>query len=132
MPKAISNTSPLLYLCRGGVLGWLPELFSEVWVPDAVVLELGEGQRRGYDVPSPSDYGWLREVKPRAVPSEWLILDLGAGELVEAAPRQGAAVAQMQRTCATCLKSATRCCIRVHVHLVLSLWREITPHRRQR
>ena len=81
MPKAISNTSPLLYLYRGGVLGWLPELFSEIWVPDAVVLELGEGQRRGYDVPSPSDDGWLREVKPGAVPSEWLILDLGAGEL---------------------------------------------------
>lgn len=81
MPETISNTSPLLYLYRAGVLGWLPELFSETWIPNAVVHELEEGRRRGYDVPNPSDYGWLREVEPRAMPSEWLTLDLGAGEL---------------------------------------------------
>ena len=81
MPEAISNTSPLLYLYRGGVLEWLPQLFSEIWVPNAVVLELQEGQRRGYDVPNPSDHTWLEVVEPRAVPSEWLTLDLGAGEL---------------------------------------------------
>jgi len=44
MPKAISNTSPLLYLYRAGVLGWLPELFSETWIPNAVVHELEEGR----------------------------------------------------------------------------------------
>jgi hypothetical protein len=33
MPKAISNTSPLLYLHRIDVLDWLPMLFSEIWVP---------------------------------------------------------------------------------------------------
>ena len=81
MPEAISNTSPLLYLCRGGVLEWLPQLFSEIWIPSAVVLELQEGRRRGYDVPDPSDYSWLQVVEPRAVPSEWFTLDLGAGEL---------------------------------------------------
>ena len=48
MPEAISNTSPLLYLYRGEVLEWLPRLFSEIWVPNAIVLELQEGQRRGY------------------------------------------------------------------------------------
>jgi hypothetical protein len=51
--EAISNTSPLLYLYRGGVLDWLPLLFSEIWIPNAVVLELKEGQHRGYDVPNP-------------------------------------------------------------------------------
>ena len=81
MPEAISNTSPLLYLYRGGVLEWLPQLFSEIWVPSAVVQELEEGRRRGYDVPNPSDHTWLEVVEPRAVPSEWLNLDLGAGEL---------------------------------------------------
>jgi len=81
MPEAISNTSPLVYLYRIGGLEWLPELFSEVWTPDAVVIELQEGRRRGYDVPNPSDYDWLRVVKPNAVPSEWLTLDLGIGEL---------------------------------------------------
>jgi len=43
MPEAISNTSPLLYLYRTGALEWLPELFSEIWIPRAVVLELEEG-----------------------------------------------------------------------------------------
>ncbi len=81
MPEAISNTSPLLYLYRGGVLEWLPQLFNETWIPNAVVLELQEGRRKGYDVPNPSDYAWLQIVEPHAVPSEWLTLDLGAGEL---------------------------------------------------
>ena len=63
MSEAISNTSPLLYLYRVGVLDWLPRLFNEIWIPNAVSLELGEGQRRGYDVP------------------ERLTLDLGVGEL---------------------------------------------------
>ncbi len=56
MPEAISNTSPLLYLYRVGVLEWLPSLFNEIWAPHAVVLELEEGRRRGYDVPDPRDY----------------------------------------------------------------------------
>lgn len=81
MPRAISNTSPLLYLYRGGALEWLPLLFSEIWVPNTVLQELREGRRRGYDVPNPSDYAWFEIVEPRAVPSEWLTLDLGAGEL---------------------------------------------------
>lgn len=81
MSEAISNTSPLLYLYRIGVLKWLPKLFSEVWTPNAVVLELHEGRQRGYDVPSPSDHTWLQIVEPHSVPSEWFTLDLGMGEL---------------------------------------------------
>src|SRR2546425_6241537 len=81
MPEAISNTSPLLYLYRVGVLGWLPSLFTEVWIPAAVFEELKEGLRKGYDVPDPGRYGWLQVVDPRATPSEWLSLDLGPGEL---------------------------------------------------
>ena len=38
MPKAISNTSPLLYLYRGGVLEWLPQLFNEVLYPTRPVM----------------------------------------------------------------------------------------------
>ena len=81
MPEAISNTSPLVYLYRIGALAWLAKLFSEVWTSDAVVKELQEGRRRGYDVPDPGDHDWLQVVKPQAVPSEWLTLDLGMGEL---------------------------------------------------
>ena len=81
MLKAISNTSPLLYLYRIGVINWLPKLFDEVWTPEAVKEELLTGQSRGYDVPSPDDYPWLRVVNPNSMPSEWLALDLGVGEI---------------------------------------------------
>lgn len=81
MPNAICNTSPLLYLYRAGALSWLRELFGQVWLPGAVVEELREGQRRGYDVPDIKGYAWLAVVEPRSVPSEWLALDLGPGEL---------------------------------------------------
>lgn len=81
MPEAISNTSPLLYLYRINALDWLPELFNEIWIPNAVVLELREGQQRGYDVPVPSAYAWLQIVEPQSIPPELTTLDLGMGEL---------------------------------------------------
>lgn len=80
MARVISNTSPLLYLYRIDAIDWLPLLFDEVWTPTAVVDELHEGRHRGYNVPDPNGYGWLQIVDPRAMPSEWLSLDLGAGE----------------------------------------------------
>jgi predicted nucleic acid-binding protein len=83
--EAISNTSPLLYLYRINTIDLLPQLFQEVWTPSAVVDELAEGQRRGYDVPDNQLYPWLQIVDPCAVPSEWLSLDLGAGELASMA-----------------------------------------------
>lgn len=78
----ISNTSPLLYLHRIGVLNWLPKLCEEAHIPQAVAEELSEGRRRGYDVPHLQGYEWLTIVAPpSAVPSQRLNLDLGAGEL---------------------------------------------------
>lgn len=56
MPKAISNTSPFLYLYRIGIVEWLPLLIQELWIPPAVSVELEEGQRKGYDVPIPNNY----------------------------------------------------------------------------
>jgi len=53
---AICNTPPLLYLYRIGALEWLHRLFNSIWVPRAVVSELHEGQRQGYDVPNPAYY----------------------------------------------------------------------------
>ena len=81
MLKAISNTSPLLYLYRIGGIEWLPKLFNEVWTPEAVRNELQAGRTKGYDVPDPDDYSWLAIVNPKSTPSEWLALDLGAGEI---------------------------------------------------
>jgi len=81
MTKAICNTSPLLYLYRIGAVDWLFYLFDEVWVTTAVVHELEEGRRRGYDVPDPLNYSWLRVRDPQQPPFEWLAPDLGPGEL---------------------------------------------------
>jgi predicted nucleic acid-binding protein len=81
MPEAISNTSPLLYLHQIGVLDWLPSLFGAVWVPAAVMLELEKGGQQGCNVPDLKSYDWIRSVEPQAMPSEWLALDLGPGEL---------------------------------------------------
>lgn len=81
MAKIISNTSPLLYLYRIGGIDWLPRLFDEVWTPDAVKTELLAGHNKGYAVPNPADFKWLQIVNPKSMPSEWLALDLGAGEI---------------------------------------------------
>jgi hypothetical protein len=59
MNKAISNTSPLLYLYRVGNIDWLPKLFDEIWISEPVKDELQTGKIKGYDVPNPSDYAWL-------------------------------------------------------------------------
>ena len=72
MPRAISNTSPLLYLYRIGGIDWLPALFGQVWLPQSVVTELREGQKKGYNVPDPTQYPWLQIKNPQAMPSEWL------------------------------------------------------------
>ncbi len=81
MLNAITNTSPLLYLYRANAIGWMPQLFGEVWTPHAVIEELKEGQRRGYDVPVAANYDWLKIRAPESVPFEWLALDLGVGEI---------------------------------------------------
>jgi predicted nucleic acid-binding protein len=81
MPSSIVNTSPLLYLYRIDAIEWLPQLFDQVWSTSAVVAELREGLRRGYDAPEISNYAWLKIVEPRNIPSEWLALDLGKGEI---------------------------------------------------
>jgi len=81
MPEAVSNTSPLLYLYRIGRIEVLAQIFGAVWTVPAVVAELAEGQKQGYEVPNSAEYGWLRVKSPQSVPSEWLARDLGRGEI---------------------------------------------------
>lgn len=81
MTGAISNTSPLVYLHRAGVLSWLTALFDSLWIPKAVVDELREGRRLGFDVPNPDRLPWATIRQPERIPAPWLALDLGPGEL---------------------------------------------------
>ncbi len=80
MPAVNSNTSPLLYLHRINSMDWLRTLFDSIWVPQAVVIELAEGRRRGYDVPDLAVYPWLQIIEPVTIPPEIANLDLGNGE----------------------------------------------------
>jgi len=81
VPKAISNTSPILYLYRIGGAEWLPKLFDEIWVPEAVKLELQEGARKGYDVPILDNYSWMKIINLKSTPSKWFALNWGKGEI---------------------------------------------------
>lgn len=63
------------------MLDWLPHLFGRVWVPNDVVLELQQGGQKGCNVPELQGHEWIRFVEPKAMPSKWLALDLGPGEL---------------------------------------------------
>ncbi len=79
--EAVTNTSPLLYLHRTGLLHQLPKIFEEIWTPQAVLQELEAGRQRGYEVPLRKNYPWLKQINPAVIPPEWLFLELGAGEL---------------------------------------------------
>jgi predicted nucleic acid-binding protein len=59
MRDVVTNTSPLLYLHQLGLLDLLPRLYERVVVPSAVVAELLEGARFGYDVPAPTTLPWV-------------------------------------------------------------------------
>ena len=81
MTKAISNTSPLLYLHRIGKLDWLPEIFTEIIVPSAVVEELREGRQKGYNSPDLTTYNWFEIIKTTSIPENLAtIRELGLGE----------------------------------------------------
>lgn len=60
MPDVISNTTPLLYLHQLGCLDFLRQLFQQVFVPQAVVGELRQGELKGFDVPSLNALAWVR------------------------------------------------------------------------
>lgn len=81
MSEAVTNTSPLVYLFHVGGLPWLESLFTRIWLPTAVAVELDNGIQEGYELPDVSQYPFLEMVEPEVVPSEWLVRDLGAGEL---------------------------------------------------
>ncbi|HBL14396.1 MAG TPA: hypothetical protein DD379_24015 [Cyanobacteria bacterium UBA11162] len=81
VPESVLQTENTDADTFANAIDWLPELFNEIWTPNAVVLELGEGQQRGYDVLIPSAYAWLQIVEPQSIPPELTTLDLGMGEV---------------------------------------------------
>jgi predicted nucleic acid-binding protein len=88
MLDAVSNTSPLLYLHRIGLLHWLPILFASVRIPQAVLDEFEIGRNAVYDVPDLTFYDWPIITSPTSIPIQWQTLELGPGELAAMALAQ--------------------------------------------
>lgn len=80
MPEVVCNTSPFQYLHQLRLLHLLPELLGEVIVPPAVLEELGEGRRRGVDLPDPGQFDWVILRRPVSMAALPLVTDLGSGE----------------------------------------------------
>ena len=80
MPVVICNTSPIQYLYQADVLELLPALAGQVYILEAVVAELQEGQRRTVLLPALEDLSWLivRPVSDRTLLP--LVTHLGDGE----------------------------------------------------
>lgn len=72
----VSDTTPLIKLTGVGLLGLLPRLYGEVWIPEAVRDEYRAGARAAD--PQLERLPWLR-VEP-VVPDPELAAVLGAGE----------------------------------------------------
>lgn len=76
----ISDTSPLFYLYRLGLLEVLKDLYGTVTVPNAVRKELEIGGEQGEDIPHLENYPWI-EIATVSMPEYLkLISDLGSGE----------------------------------------------------
>jgi len=73
------NTSPIYYLHKIGHLQVLEALFTEISIPMAVVHELDEGKRLGYNAPDVRDFGWIKQHSV-TVPAELGALGIGSGE----------------------------------------------------
>lgn len=80
MRDVVTNTSPLLYLHQLGLLDLLYRLYERVVVPSAVVAELSEGARFGYDVPAPATLPWVVVEAPPGAAILPMVTALGDGE----------------------------------------------------
>ena len=77
--KIVLNASPLILLCNCELSFILPELFSEIYVPEAVWQEIINGSKLDQAALMLPDLNWLRQisVKPKSEIIRW---DLGFGE----------------------------------------------------
>ena len=67
MPRAVSNSSPLIHLAAIERLNLLREFYEDVLIPPAVwreVVEEGEGRSGAREVSEAVNQGWLRIVTP--------------------------------------------------------------------
>lgn len=78
--RVVTNTSPLVYLFRLGLLDLLHQLYGQVVVPQSVVDELSVGRSEGFDVPDCSIHEWMVVETIAIPPLLRLVTALGRGE----------------------------------------------------
>ena len=64
-PRVVTNASPLIYLSILNRITLLDELFSEIYLPEAVYREVviqGRGQPGAKETQAAIDEGWLRRI----------------------------------------------------------------------
>jgi predicted nucleic acid-binding protein len=80
VPEAVCDVSPIQYLHQAGLLDLLRLRYGGITIPTAVAAELGEGTRRGVDLPSFESLDWIRVRQPTSRLLLPIVTDLGAGE----------------------------------------------------
>jgi predicted nucleic acid-binding protein len=91
--RAVVNASPLIALMGIGQEGLLPELFTEVMVPTAVLREIRAGLDKDPNAARLDSLDWMRPVSVGEIPESILGWTLGRGEsevLTHAAETVGA------------------------------------------
>ena len=78
--KAISNTSPVLFLYRIDAIEIMSVIFSEVLIPHAVTEEIEIAGVEGHKIPNLKKYSFISIKEPIHTPAQIQALDLGPGE----------------------------------------------------
>jgi predicted nucleic acid-binding protein len=80
VPEAICDTSPIQYLHQVGLLHLLPQFYTRVVAPPAVLDELDQGRAIGVDLPDVRALPWMEIQAPKGLEKVPTVTDLGAGE----------------------------------------------------
>lgn len=77
--NAVINASPFILLCKSGLAEILPELFAEVYMPEAVSDEIFQGDDTASQKLSVYQKNWLKFCQVKTV-EDVLVWNLGNGE----------------------------------------------------
>jgi predicted nucleic acid-binding protein len=77
---AVVDASPLIVLCRAGLIDLLPRLFPEILVPGTVWAEIGAGAASDPAARQIPAAAWAKRAEVAAIPPDLATWNLGAGE----------------------------------------------------
>ncbi|MDQ3633220.1 MAG: DUF3368 domain-containing protein [Acidobacteriota bacterium] len=77
--KVVINASPFIILCKSGLIELLPELFTEIYMPETVSIEIIEGKDIVTEKLYDCEETWLKRCLTSTV-EDVLVWNLGGGE----------------------------------------------------